>query len=781
MWRRWRERPEIDDPRTPAFAAGALDELVERLHQSADVDKEMRYYAEAAAEQLVADPFHGILEILQNADDLGARSLWLAVKKGKANNELLAVHDGEPVSLPDVIALTLAFLSTKRSDARTKGRFGIGLKTLNQMGGPLQVHCAPYHFEIDRGTIAPTAPAAAVKGMYDRSALKTLLRLRLDVEVDPDELRKWIRAIDAQQLIFLDTVRALHLVDPKSGRSAKTARVTIRHRRPVDLALRPGFVMQAERVLINEPGTRGRSWERYSIEYPVPSDQRRAHKQTGDTTPMAVAVPSGPSTSVLAAGLPLGVSTDLPVSLNAQFDPESSRRSITHRSWNRWLFARLADLLGAVATGRFAEEPRGAWQAVPLLGETDAEDPWLDEQLVALATAVQTRVEKAVRLGGAAFDALAYESSALEWGLGESDLQHLAQGLTPIKRAWRDSAGRWRQVLDEVGDAQVVDATAALELLEDDELMKGRPTRWFARLVDAALAENLEEELLEARCIVTADGERVAPAGGVLLVRRMDRRGLAARLGLARPIAVEFVGRGAPIRVRDWLARTGLLADVPDARGALSVLARLPEDRPADLDDETLKLVRDALEGVEDNERSALGLAIGQRTRIDGFHWVDGKRHRRPVVPGGSYLPTAISQETRGWPQAAGSTPGLDWIDSRYMRVLRRESREEAGARRFLVALGAEVVPRLVARGSFFEPVPIPEEVPAVQEEALADASRATAFGKDWISPDLRLVLDDIAGQRVDRKRRARARALFETIAQHWERFSETLEAQTAW
>src|SRR5262245_34556724 len=45
LWRRWRERPEIDDPRTTAFAAGALDELIELQHRSADVDKEMRFYS----------------------------------------------------------------------------------------------------------------------------------------------------------------------------------------------------------------------------------------------------------------------------------------------------------------------------------------------------------------------------------------------------------------------------------------------------------------------------------------------------------------------------------------------------------------------------------------------------------------------------------------------------------------------------------------------------------------------------------------------------------------
>ena len=97
------------------------------------------------------------------------------------------------------------------------------------------------------------------------------------------------------------------------------------------------------------------------------------------------------------------------------------------------------------------------------------------------------------------------------------------------------------------------------------------------------------------------------------------------------------------------------------------------------------------------------------------------------------------------------------------------------------VALGAEVVPRLVARGSLNEPVPFPDDVPAAQDEALAAAPHTRAFARDWRSPDLDLVLEDIARQGVDRKRRLRARALFETISQHWERFSDTLEAQTAW
>ena len=40
--------------------------------------------------------------------------------------------------------MTLAFVSTKREEARTRGRFGIGLKTLRRLGTTLSVHCGPY-------------------------------------------------------------------------------------------------------------------------------------------------------------------------------------------------------------------------------------------------------------------------------------------------------------------------------------------------------------------------------------------------------------------------------------------------------------------------------------------------------------------------------------------------------------------------------------------------------------------------------------------------------------
>ena len=117
-----------------------------------------------------------------------------------------------------MIALTLAFLSTKRDDARATGRFGIGLKTLNQIGSSLEVHSPPYHFEISRGVLTRCEASPTIRNLYDGSTQQTLFRLRLNKDVDVDELISWISRIDARHLLFLQGVRSIELINLRTGK-----------------------------------------------------------------------------------------------------------------------------------------------------------------------------------------------------------------------------------------------------------------------------------------------------------------------------------------------------------------------------------------------------------------------------------------------------------------------------------------------------------------------------------------------------------------------------------
>jgi hypothetical protein len=139
-------KAQIEDPLTPGFARAAVAEFsrLQREH-TPGIYLEALEAAEAGAEDLNIDEYHGVIEVVQNADDAAGRELRIAVRSRAGGRDLLFVHDGEAVRLPDLIAMALAFLSTKRDDPHSKGRFGIGLKTLKRLGDTLTVHCGPYH------------------------------------------------------------------------------------------------------------------------------------------------------------------------------------------------------------------------------------------------------------------------------------------------------------------------------------------------------------------------------------------------------------------------------------------------------------------------------------------------------------------------------------------------------------------------------------------------------------------------------------------------------------
>jgi hypothetical protein len=79
------------------------------------------------AEDLNFEAFQGLVEVLQNADDLGATTVRFGLVAEGESPRLLIVHDGSPVTCHHVLAMTLPYLTTKSGDADQKGRFGIGL------------------------------------------------------------------------------------------------------------------------------------------------------------------------------------------------------------------------------------------------------------------------------------------------------------------------------------------------------------------------------------------------------------------------------------------------------------------------------------------------------------------------------------------------------------------------------------------------------------------------------------------------------------------------------
>ena len=790
----WREgvKAQVDDPFDVRFAHAAIEEFGRlQREETPGIVRDALDGAAKAGEQLDVEPFHGVIEVLQNADDVGASELRMAVRPRGGRTALAFVHDGAPLRLTDVVAMGLAFVSTKRDDAFSKGRFGIGLKTLRALGPTLHVHCGPYHaaVSISGSEVKALKPARPIKDLFDPSTDDTLLELELNRGFRSSDLKRWLQSLDASLLLFLDSVRTLKLAGARSSKPTFQLELRASRGQPFGLRLGKAQVTCTEEIMSSGDG---RSWRRYLVERPVPaSAPKRRYKQTGPTTPLAVAVPDhGDERGRVFTGLPLPTPVKWPFSLNAQFDIDTPRKGIQKGDWNKWLLGRIVELVVGVARHRFESDPGSGWATVPLPGEAeDVTDEWLRAELDEAGTAILRRVMRglSVRVDGVDRRTrdLLYEAKELERLLSPEDLSLIDDSGVPLPKSHRDRAGRWRLALDEQGEAYEIDVGPALALLdlEDSELGE-RGVNWFIRFARAAIGADQGDALRLYRSIVLSDGRRATPpapdAEGEVLVKRTRKKSLAARLGLSRVIHRAYLSRNPDAAaVRRWLEQEGILRTASDDQATLRALASRGRERqqPLEVSDTDLLDLRDALLAVPEDERGELGPEVGGAVLVDGFRWARGKQQKCKVRPADSYLPKTLEDRPDGWCTAASKTPGLTYVAARYAQVVRKSSGKGAklGAARFFRLLGCEVAPHLrtpedveLRYGEFASPIDH-DALSASQRKALA-GEYASHLRGDRTSDDLRRVVEDIARDRSKKRRGERANALISTLGRDWDR-----------
>lgn len=120
-------KPAIDERRSIAFARSAVAKFRQEFGEQGLI-LEMIEGARQGAEALNVEVFHGVIEVVQNAEGQGASEVRLGLASAGNDRYLLLVHDGAHVEFRQLVAMSYAFLSTKREDAASTGRFGVGLK-----------------------------------------------------------------------------------------------------------------------------------------------------------------------------------------------------------------------------------------------------------------------------------------------------------------------------------------------------------------------------------------------------------------------------------------------------------------------------------------------------------------------------------------------------------------------------------------------------------------------------------------------------------------------------
>lgn len=757
------------EPRSPVFASEYIRECDRLLAATPLLLQDALESAGHAAEGTNVDPYQGVVEVLQNAEDRQARAVRLMLRDAGEARQMLIAHNGLPIEYEHVLAMMLPFVSTKRDDADLRGRFGIGLKTLRRICTGIGVHGSPYHFGSGAGVgIRELAPEPAMPGYYD-PAVDTLLVLDLEEDFDVAAFEAWFSDWTDDGLLFLDFVRSFELRNSDGTVSARSTTATAW----TDVNFAGDDLLRLQRRSVTA------AKRRYLIHrglVRVPEDQQRFHKRTGATTAISIATAGVEEANGLFVALRTRIPTLLPFALDGQFDPIASRESIQDNKWNRWLLGQTALILAQSAASALAHERSLAWSYVPVPGEGVRDDRWPASAFrEALDTACVRFVELA-RFGPESDRELrevAYEAPTLSGLVTEPDLAALAPDHLPLAAKVRDRGGRWRTVLDALHVARRLEAADLMSGMERGVFAE-KPVTWWveavagltaacepSEILGAAIWRTDRDTFVAARAQDSSDRKLVFGTPLPALARRHDL------FDVLHPAFSSDAGRQAI----DWLVRHAAFTAEVDAKDELLAFATAFETRPLRIEIEELRDLRDLLDPIAGARAERIGKRLGASILIEAVEAeTKGKRSWRR--PSELYLPKAIDKDTPFWPIAASGLPGIHWAHPKYDEGLRtglgrRRRREDGtrsrGARSFLALLGAETGPRLQ----------LGEDTGARSEARRASMAKAeaTSLAFDIHSDDLDKVLHRITNKKVPKaQRKERATALLRALSREWGR-----------
>ena len=775
----WNEGIDFDsvrDPHTPRFASAALTELIRLRQATPKIFEDVLQGADLGASQLAVDDTHGLMEIVQNADDQQASLMRLGIRTVPEGTQLLVAHNGETIDIRDVIAMLFAFVSTKRDDPQAAGKFGVGLKTLSRIAYRIDVHCHPYHFSINGSEIAEIRPID-VQSFYESDSDDTMLVLWLRDGEYRDAVEQWALSWSAHDMLFLQSLKTFSWIRLEDG-IPDFKRELHEPRDEGEISWRDGLKTRHIEVTRLVDDSEDQEWIRLDFETPAPARMERALKATGKTTTVSVALPSKQTDTVLYASLPTKISLSLPFAVGAAFDPNTARDRIQQTEWNGWLWQKVTELVSTVAAYLFEESPHDAWQLIPLTDETEVPvDSWVEQRLKDMSDAIRRKVtdEGQVILldcGKSQLNRVSFENETLTDLFSADDFNVLAPEHHRLSQDARDARDRWRLVLEEFEIGKLLDVIDALNLLEvHGEQPIDREPAWYVRIVGEALRADLESELESYPCILVSDPPALSKpdSDGPFYCTEPVLDALAARLGLVRALHDSFTECGEDGKlITKWLEEIGKLWHEVDATTILEAIAHRGSAEPLELSDQDLLDLRDSVDELEEPDDDLL-LRVGKSVLIDAFQFVDGGRDPGKELISAVYLPPSIAGGTEPWNKAAAETPGLKWAAPKYGTLLDPRDRQSgvSGARRTFRRLGAETKFRLEFQDGY---KPIKGPVPTAQQVAFQKFPHAPEYLRhDYISSDLEAVVEDICMD-TPAARFERGLALLDVLRRHWVR-----------
>ena len=187
------------------------------------VERKSRNNIKGLLVEIYEKPTHFIYELLQNADDAGAKRVSFEL----TGNELLFFHDGQKdFDLKDIYGITaIAYIdSEKRKSQKAIGKFGVGFKSVFAVTKIPYIYNRAYNFRIEDFTIPYEEPS------INLGAYTTLIKIpftKIDKFSKTDIVKRILdefSRIDVATVMFLKTIESVTIKYKSNTRNIKLAR-----------------------------------------------------------------------------------------------------------------------------------------------------------------------------------------------------------------------------------------------------------------------------------------------------------------------------------------------------------------------------------------------------------------------------------------------------------------------------------------------------------------------------------------------------------------------------
>ncbi|NKQ38114.1 MAG: hypothetical protein HF967_01305, partial [Methanosarcinales archaeon] len=184
-----------------------FEELVKKRISWVDASKENGFDFNSILAGLYSDPTHFIYELLQNAEDEGAKEVRFELFE----NKLCIYHNGKNFDVADIYGVTGIGKSTK--NLTSIGKFGIGFKSVFAITETPYIFSGDYHIKIENWVIPSLVDNIQIDGTLIKLPFNHKKRSNEDVFMS---VSKKLENVGLKTILFLKNVNIIKWKNPSN-------------------------------------------------------------------------------------------------------------------------------------------------------------------------------------------------------------------------------------------------------------------------------------------------------------------------------------------------------------------------------------------------------------------------------------------------------------------------------------------------------------------------------------------------------------------------------------